>query len=47
MDENVTKLDIGNNESGNNKVKAIGNSAIYVKELKFNNYFSMLYHLVL
>lgn len=34
IDENLTNLDVGNNNNRKYKVKAICNNAIYAKELK-------------
>ena len=44
MDENATELNAGNN-SGEYKVEAIWNSAVYVKELK-SGHLPGLYYLV-
>ena len=32
MDENATELDVGNNDSGEYKVEAIWDSAVYARE---------------
>lgn len=45
MDDNVTNLDAGNNNSGKYKVEAISNSAVYIK--KSADDLSELYYLVL
>ena len=45
MDENnVTKFDVGDNDSGKYKLKAICNSTIYIKKLA--DYLPELYYLV-
>lgn len=46
VDENATKLDIGNNKSREYKIKAIWDSIVYAKKSELDNILR-LYYLVL
>ena len=46
MDEDVTELDVSNNESREYKVENIWNSAVYVRESESSHFLLWLYYLV-